>query len=72
MPEYDVGDRVRIDIPNETNHNHDQYYVDHDTIVNLLEDERGFTPRQFTYRFVLHSSLPMSASKTGLIGNGVH
>lgn len=39
MPDYDVGDRVRIDIPNETNPNHDQYHEEHGTIVDILEDD---------------------------------
>jgi len=39
MPEYNSGDRVRIDIPDETDPNHDQYHGEHGTIVDLLEDD---------------------------------
>jgi len=39
MPEYHVGNRVRIDIPDETNLNHDQYHGEHGQIVEILEDE---------------------------------
>ncbi len=39
--EYDVGDRVRIDIPDETDPGHDRYHGEHGQIVDILEDEAG-------------------------------
>lgn len=39
MPEYHAGNRVRIDIPDATNRNHDQYHGKHGQIVEILKDE---------------------------------
>ena len=39
--EYDVGGRVRIDIPDETDPDHDSYHGKHGRIVEILEDEAG-------------------------------
>ena len=41
MPEYNTGDRVRIDIPDETDPDHDQYHGKHGRIVDVLNDEAG-------------------------------
>ena len=41
MPEYEIGDRVRIDIPDETDPDHDRYHSEHGQIVDILEDEAG-------------------------------
>jgi ribosomal protein L21E len=41
MSEYHVDDRVRIDIPAETDPNHDRYHGKHGRIVDILEDEAG-------------------------------
>ena len=41
MPEHDVGDQVRIDIPDETDPDHDQYHGKHARVVDILEDEAG-------------------------------
>ena len=41
MPEYEIGDRVRIDIPDETDPDHDQYHGEHGRITDILEDEAG-------------------------------
>ena len=41
MSEYHIGDRVRIDIPDETDPDHDRYHGEHAQIVNILEDEAG-------------------------------
>ena len=41
MSEYDVGDRVRVDIPDETDPDHDQYHGEHGQVVDILEDEAG-------------------------------
>jgi hypothetical protein len=41
MSEYHVGDRVRIDIPDETDHDHDRYHGEHGRIVDIFEDEAG-------------------------------
>lgn len=39
--EYNVGDRVRIDLPDETDPDHDRYHGEHGQIVDILEDEAG-------------------------------
>ena len=41
MSEYHVGDRVRVDIPDETDPDHDRYHGEHGRIVDILEDEAG-------------------------------
>jgi hypothetical protein len=41
MSEFHVGDRVRIDIPDETDPDHERYHGEHGQIVDILEDEAG-------------------------------
>lgn len=41
MSEYYVGDRARIDIPDETDPDHDRDHGEHGQIVDLLEGEAG-------------------------------
>lgn len=41
MAEFAEGDRVRIDIPDETDPDHAQYHGEHGTIVAVLEDDAG-------------------------------
>ena len=41
MSEYDVGDRVRVDITDETDPDHDRYHGEHGQVVDVLEDEAG-------------------------------
>jgi len=38
---FSDGDRVRIDIPDETDPDHDQYHGQHGLITDILEDEAG-------------------------------
>lgn len=38
MKTFDEGDRVRIDIPDTTDPDHDQYHGVHGTIVEVLHD----------------------------------
>jgi ribosomal protein L21E len=40
MENTDKGDRVRIDIPDETDPDH-QYHGDHGEVVNILSDDAG-------------------------------
>jgi len=40
MENTDKGDRVRIDIPDETDPDH-QYHGDHGVVVNILSDDAG-------------------------------
>lgn len=40
MPEWEVGDRVRVDIPDETDIDH-HLHGTHVRIVNILSDEAG-------------------------------
>jgi len=39
MDRYTEGDRVRIDIPDETDPDHDLYHGEHGTVVDILEDD---------------------------------
>jgi ribosomal protein L21E len=39
MREFSVGDRIRIDIPDETDPEHETYHGEHGQIVSVLEDD---------------------------------
>ncbi len=41
MSGFTTGDRVRVDIPDTTDPDHDRYHGLHGTVVNVLEDEAG-------------------------------
>lgn len=41
MQEYEPGDRVRIDIPDESDPDHDTYHGTHGTIIEVSEDDAG-------------------------------
>jgi ribosomal protein L21E len=41
MSEYDVGDRVWVDIPDKTDPDPDQYHGENGRFVDILEDEAG-------------------------------
>jgi ribosomal protein L21E len=37
--DYSVGDRVRVDLPDETDPDHDRYHGEHGRIVDVFEDD---------------------------------
>jgi ribosomal protein L21E len=39
MNELTEGDRVRVDIPDRTDPDHDRYHGAHGTVVDVLEDD---------------------------------
>ena len=39
MPEFSTGDTVRIDIPDETDPDHDQYHGEHGQIIDVVKGE---------------------------------
>ncbi|MFC7043852.1 hypothetical protein [Halonotius sp. GCM10025705] len=39
MTAFSTGDTVRIDIPDETDPDHDQYHGDHGHIIDVVKDE---------------------------------
>lgn len=41
MQQFTEGDRVRVDIPEETDPDHDPHHGVHGTIVEVLEDDAG-------------------------------
>lgn len=41
MPRFDEGDRVRVDIPDETDPDYDDFHGEHGTVVAVLEDDAG-------------------------------
>lgn len=43
MSGFTTGDRVRVDIPDTTDPDHDRYHGLHGTVVNVLEDDAGET-----------------------------
>ena len=42
MREYDIGDHVRIDIPDEIDPDH-EHHGKHGTITNIISDDAGIT-----------------------------
>jgi hypothetical protein len=43
MQRFSEGDRVRVDIPDETDPDHDEYHERHGKVVAVLEDDAGRT-----------------------------
>jgi len=41
MSGFTKGDRVRVDIPDTTDPDHERYHGQHGTVVDVLEDEVG-------------------------------
>jgi hypothetical protein len=41
MREFEVGERVRIDIPDETDPDHERLHRNHGTVAEVLEDDAG-------------------------------
>lgn len=41
MLRFDVGDGVRIDIPDESDPDHDVYHGRHGTVVAIIDDDAG-------------------------------
>ena len=41
MDRFAEGDQVRIDIPDTTDPDHDQYHGKHGTVTDVLEDHAG-------------------------------
>jgi hypothetical protein len=41
MDPFAEGYRVRVDIPDETNPDYDQYHGEYGTIIEILEDDAG-------------------------------
>jgi ribosomal protein L21E len=39
MKEFEEGDRVRVDIPDVTDPDHEQYHGEHGTVRALIEDD---------------------------------
>ena len=43
MLSYEEGDRVRMDIPDETDPDHERLHGEHGTIIAIQEDDAGET-----------------------------
>jgi ribosomal protein L21E len=41
MPQFIEGDRVRVDLPDESDPDHREYHGEHGTIVDVLQDDAG-------------------------------
>jgi ribosomal protein L21E len=41
MTRFEKGDRVRVDLPDESDPDHDQFHGEHGTIVEILQDDAG-------------------------------
>lgn len=39
MPRFGEGDRVRVDVPDATDPDHDEFHGEHGTIVAILRDD---------------------------------
>lgn len=43
MKRFDEGDRIRLDLPDETDPDHDRLHGLHGQVVEILEDDAGTT-----------------------------
>lgn len=43
MPRFEKGDRVRVDLPDETDPDHDEFHGEHGTVIDVIEDDAGKT-----------------------------
>lgn len=43
MTQFIEGDTVRVDIPDQTDPDHDEFHGEHGTVVSVLEDDAGET-----------------------------
>ncbi|SEH11507.1 hypothetical protein SAMN04487967_0381 [Natronorubrum sediminis] len=41
MRRFEQGDRVRVDIPDETDPDHDRLHGKHGTVIEVFEDDAG-------------------------------
>lgn len=41
MTEFGPGDRVRIDIPDETDLDHERFHGQHATVIKMISDDAG-------------------------------
>lgn len=41
MTQFSEGDRVRVDIPDESDPDHERYHGEHGTVVAVMDDELG-------------------------------
>ncbi|UBF21801.1 putative ribosomal protein L21e [Halorubrum virus HSTV-3] len=41
MTRFEKGDRVRVDLPDESDPDHDQFHGEHGTVVDILQDDAG-------------------------------
>ena len=80
MPEFSTGDRVRIDIPDETDPDHEAYHGVHGRVTAILTDDvgeaTGDTGDSRPYRVKLEpvrrwiSAGVMCAPRSQMQGNG--
>ncbi len=63
MEDLDTGDRVRIDIPDETDPDYNQFHGEHGTIVSTVQDDlseiTGTEGKSTIYRVDLDSGQTM-------------
>jgi ribosomal protein L21E len=63
MSEFHVGDRVRTDIPDETDPDHERYHGEYGQIVDISADEAGtLTSDDRDSTSTEYSSAPMRRS----------
>ena len=43
MSRFTEGDRIRVDIPDKTDPDHDQYHGNHGEIISVIDDDAGTT-----------------------------
>lgn len=41
MPRFETGDRVRVDIPDETDPDHKQHHGEHGEVIKIFHDDAG-------------------------------
>lgn len=52
MQRFEEGDRVRVDIPDEADPDHDDFHGEHGTVVAIREDDADFETEDARDRFL--------------------
>lgn len=61
MPRFTEGDRVRVDLPDENDPDHDRYHGLHGTVIAIVEDDAaeitGDDRDNYLFQSILEQSL---------------
>lgn len=63
MKRYEGGDRVRLDIPNEMDPDHDRLHGIHGQVIKILEDDAGATTGDERESYIFRVELDVGGIK---------